>query len=631
MFKDSYHVIDKATGRASRYAGSVGAAAVIAMMFLTAVDVVLRYFFNRPIAGSAEVTEYLMVITISLTLAYCAVMKGHVRVEVFVSLLSKKAQAFTHSFVLLLGVILFGLLTWQTAVQAVGIYGVGSYSTVLLVPVYPFVWVLFIGGLLITLVFLRDLGETILKAVEGKRWNWFWLLLGSLVVLFLGGAMFWGSELPWRLNSTTAGLVGLGILVILLFSGLHVGLVIGLVGFLGMAYLSGGSAALGVLRTVPYTTVASYGMSIVPLFILMGSFSFHSGLSTDLYWTTYRWLGRLPGGLAMATVFACAGFAAASGSSLATAATLGTVALPEMRRYKYDDRLATGSIAAGGTIGILIPPSVVLVIYAILTEQSIGKLFLAGFIPGVLEAVFYVATIYILCKHNPLLGPVGAKTSFKEKVISLKNTWGIIVLFALVMGGIYTGIFSPTEAAGIGAMGAFLFALGRRKLTWQNFTASIMETGKATSMTFLILIGAMFFGYFLAVTRLPFTMAEFASGLAVNRYIILMAILAIYFFLGCIMSSIAMVLLTVPIFFPVIVALGFDPIWFGIIIVRVVEIGVITPPVGLNVYIIYGVAKDVPLYTIFRGVIPFLIADFCHVALLIMVPQISLFLPSLMN
>lgn len=631
MLKGVFGGLDRAISLVSRGAGSVGAGAIAVMMCLTAVDVFLRYFFNRPVAGSWELTNYLMVISISLTLAYCAIMKGHVRVEVIVSLFPQRVQAIIRSIVTLLGLGLFSLLTWQSAIQAEVMRSSGSYSTVLHLPVYPFVWVLFVGSALISLVFLRDLYESVAQAVKGSRRTWVWLLVGSGVVLLLSAAMFWGEELPWRLDPSTAGLAGIGILILLLFSGLEIGLVIGLTGFLGMAYISSSNAALGLLSTVPYTTVASYNLSIVPLFILMGAFSFYSGLSRDLYWTMYRWLGRLPGGLAMATVGACAGFAAASGSSLATAATLGTVALPEMKKYKYDDKLATGSVAAGGTIGILIPPSVVLVIYAILTEQSIGKLFLAGFIPGILEAVFYMVTIYILCKRNPLLGPAGAKTTLFEKLISLKDTWGVLILFGLVMGGIYTGIFSPTEAAGVGAMGAFLFALGKRKLTWQNFTAGIMETGKTTAMTFLFLIGAMIFGYFLAVTRLPFTLADFALGLAVNRYIILVAMLLVYFFLGCIMSSIAMILLTVPIFFPVVMALGFDPIWFGIIIVRVCEVGVITPPVGMNVYIIYGVAKDVPLHRIFQGIVPFLIADICHIALLLVVPQIALFLPSLMK
>ena len=601
------------------------------MMFLTAADVFLRYFFNRPVHAAFELTEYLMVIVIALTLTYCAIKKGHVRVEVVVSRSPQRVQAVIRSIVTVLGLGLFSLITWQSAIQAEVIQASGAYSGVLRLPVYPFVWVLFVGSGLISLVFLRDLCESVVHAVRGSRWTWLWLLVGSGVVLLLSAVIFWGQELPWRLNPSTSGLVGIGILVVLLFSGLQIGLVIGLVGLLGMAYLITSSAALGLLGTVPFRTMASYSMSVVPLFILMGAFCFYSGLSKDLYWTTYRWLGRLPGGLAMATVGACAGFAAVSGSSLATAATLGTVALPEMKKYKYNDRLATGCVAAGGTIGVLIPPSVVLVIYAILTDQSIGKLFFAGFIPGVLEAVFYMVTIYILCKRNPLFGPPGPRTTLAEKVISLKDTWGVLMLFGLVMGGIYFGIFSPTEAAGVGATGAFLFALSKRKITWQNFTAGIMETGRTTAMVFLILIGAMIFGYFLAVTRLPFELADFVVGLPVNRYIILAGILLVYFFLGCIMSAIAMILLTVPIFFPVIMALGFDPIWFGIIIVRVCEVAMITPPVGMNVYVIYGVAKDVPLYTIFRGIVPFLIADMLHIALLVAVPQISLFLPGLMK
>jgi len=349
------------------------------------------------------------------------------------------------------------------------------------------------------------------------------------------------------------------------------------------------------------------------------------------YYTVYKWLGQFRGGLAMATVGACAGFAAVSGSSLATAATMGTVALPEMKKYKYDMALATGCIAAGGTLGILIPPSVVLVIYGILTEQPIGKLFLAGFIPGVLEAVFYMVTIFILCKRNPLMGPAGERTGFKEKIVALKDTWMVLVLFVVVIGGIYVGIFSPTEAAAVGAFGALILALGRRRLSWHSFTASLLETGKTTAMVLTILIGAMLFGYFLAVTRLPYELADIAAGLAVNRYIILGAVLALYIFLGCLMIPMAMIILTIPIVFPLIIALGFNPIWFGIITVRLFEIAQITPPVGMNVFVIKGVAKDVPIETIYRGVIPFFIADIFHLAMLVALPQISLFLPNLMK
>jgi len=426
------------------------------------------------------------------------------------------------------------------------------------------------------------------------------------------------------------GYIGIVLLIILLFSGIHIAVVMGLIGFLGIAYLSGWEAALSVLGAVPYSAFGNYALSVAPLFILMGSFCFHAGLSKDLFDTVHKWLGHFRGGLAMATVGACAGFAAVSGSSLATAATMGTVSLPEMKRYKYDPQLATGAVAAGGTIGILIPPSVILIIYAVLTEQSVGKLFLAGFIPGVLEAVFYIGVIFIICRIRPQMGPPGPKTSFIEKIKSLKGTWIVILLFLLVIGGLYFGIFSPTEAAGVGAGGAFIFALARRRLHWQNFKESLFATTRTTAMIFAILLGAMIFGYFLAITRLPFELADFIGGLPVNRYIIIIFILVLYLFLGCVMDAMGMILLTVPILFPVAQSLGFDAIWFGIIIVRVFEMASITPPVGLNVFVIKGVAKDVPMGVIFRGIVPFLMADFVHVALLIAVPQVALFLPGLM-
>jgi len=427
------------------------------------------------------------------------------------------------------------------------------------------------------------------------------------------------------------GLIGLAVLFVLLLSRMPIGLVMALVGFAGFAIIAGFSDALGILGTVPYATFANYNMSIIPLFILMGAFCYYSGLSKDLYDTVHAWIGHFRGGLSMATVGACAGFAAVSGSSLATAATMGTVALPEMKRYKYDDRLATGAVAAGGTIGILIPPSIVLILYAVITEQSIGKLFLAGIIPGVLEALFYLLTIYILCKFNPQLGPPGPGTTFKQKIVSLSNSWVVLVLFVVIMGGLYLGWFSPIEASGIGAFGAFIFALLRKKLPWRSLKESLFDTGKTTVMIFIILLGAMIFGYFLAVSRLPYELAATIGDLSVNRYVILAIILVFYLFLGAVMDSLAMMLLTVPIFFPLVLELGFNPIWFGILIVRVCEIGLITPPVGLNVYIIRGVAKDVPMQTIFRGIAPFLIADVLHVALLVAFPQISLFLPNLMK
>jgi C4-dicarboxylate transporter, DctM subunit len=433
------------------------------------------------------------------------------------------------------------------------------------------------------------------------------------------------------MEPVTVGYIGIGVLVLLLFSGLHIGVVMGLLGFAGMVYLNGWAGGLGVLKTTPFSTWASYDFSIIPLFVLMGEFCFHGNISGDLYTTAHKFFGSLRGGLAMATVGACAAFAAVSGSSMATAATMSTVALPEMRKHKYDLSLATGTLAAGGTIGILIPPSVIMVVYGMLTQQSIGKLFLAGFIPGILQAVLFILAIGFICWRSPAKGPPGPATSIITKIASLKNTWIVILLFLLVIGGIYFGWFSPTAGAGIGAFGAFLFALARKKLGWKQFKSSLLETVNTTGMIFFIMVGAMILGYFFAVTRLPNEFSTFIAGLHLNRYIIWLAIIILYLILGCLMDSLAMILLTVPILFPLVCGqggLGFDPIWFGIMIVIVVEMGMITPPVGMNVFVIKGMAKDVPTYTIFRGILPFLYMDLLEVVILTIFPVIVLWLPS---
>jgi C4-dicarboxylate transporter, DctM subunit len=427
------------------------------------------------------------------------------------------------------------------------------------------------------------------------------------------------------------GYIGIGVMVLLLFLGVPVGFTMTIVGFTGFALITGFDAALGLLRTVPYSSVSDYGLSVLPLFVLMGAFCYSAGLSKDLYTAAHAWLGKLPGGLAIATVGACAAFAAVSGSSVATAVTMGSVALPEMKRYNYDSALATGCVAAGGTLGILIPPSVALALYGIITETSIGQLFLAGFIPGILQAVFYIITILILCKINPGLAPPAPGTTLIYKFNSLKGTWLVVLLFLLVIGGIYFGIFSATEAAGVGAFGAFVFAIARGRLHRKELNESLVDTLKSTAMIFTIMIGASLLTYYMAVTRLPYNIGVFIAGFHLNNYVLLGAIMVFYIILGCFLDSIAMIMLTVPIFFPIMTSLGFSPVWFGILVVRVVEMGLITPPVGINVFVIKGVAKDVPMGTIFKGIVPFLVADVFHVALLIAFPGISLLLPGFMK
>ncbi len=317
------------------------------------------------------------------------------------------------------------------------------------------------------------------------------------------------------MNPFTVGLIGIGVLIILLFLRMPVGLVMAGVGFGGFCYLTSLDGALGILRTVPFSTVASYDLCVLPLFLLMGSLAFYSGMSEGLYKSAYKWIGGIPGGLAVATVIACSGFAAVSGSTLATAATMGMIALPEMKKYRYDSALATGVVASGGSLGILIPPSSILIIYGIITEQSIGKLFMAGVFPGILLALLFILCVAVLVMLNKSLGPAGSKTAFSEKLASLRDCWGVLVLFIVIMGGLYLGLFTPTEAAGVGAFGAFLFAVFKGRLTKKNLIASVMETMLSTAMIFVIVIGAMIFGYFLAISRIPFQLASFVGSLQV--------------------------------------------------------------------------------------------------------------------
>jgi C4-dicarboxylate transporter DctM subunit len=433
------------------------------------------------------------------------------------------------------------------------------------------------------------------------------------------------------MSPITAGFVGLAVLFAFLALGLPIGVGMALVGIAGFWYLVSGTAAITNAGLIAFQTASNYTYAVLPLFLLMAHVCFVSGLGKDLYGIAAKWLGHQRGGLAMATVGGCAAFAAISASSVATAATMGLVSLPEMKRYKYDPALATGCVAAGGSMGILIPPSGVLIIYGILTQQSIGTLFIAGIVPGVLEAVFYIITIYILCLRKPSLGPRGPKYSFIEKVKSFSGTGEVLALIILVLGGLMIGWFTPNEAGAVGAFGAIIITMIRKRLNRHNLGQALLETIKTTGMIYGILIGALIFNYFLAVTTMPSQLAEIIGGLPIPPMGIMGLIIVVYIILGCFFDAMGMVLLTIPILYPLVMSLGFDPIWFGIIIVRVMEMAIITPPIGMNVYIISGVAPDVPLSTIFRGIAPFLVADICQVVLLLFVPAVVLFLPSLMR
>jgi len=433
------------------------------------------------------------------------------------------------------------------------------------------------------------------------------------------------------MSPTTVGLIGLGLLIIVLFSRMPVGFVMAIVGFTGFIYLVSFDAGIRLLAQDFFATFGSYNLSVVPLFIFMGQIAFHAGINRRLYDATYKFLGHFPGGLAMATIGACAGFSAICGSTNATAATMATIALPEMRRHNYSPELATGVVAAGGSLGILIPPSVIFIIYGIMTEQSIGKLFAAGILPGLLLAILFIATIYIQVRINPALGPVGPRTSVREKVRSLSGIIEMILIFALVMGGLFMGFFTPTEAGAAGAFITLMLAIVRGRIGWKQFWTAVLESVQTACMIMVIVAGATILGHFLAVTRIPYILATWVAGLPFPAWAVMGVIVLIYLLGGCFMDALGMILLTIPIFYPVAIELGYDPIWFGVVIVLITEMGVITPPVGINVYVVSGVAKDIPLETIFKGIFPLLVALIVCNIILIIFPQIALFLPNLMR
>jgi len=436
------------------------------------------------------------------------------------------------------------------------------------------------------------------------------------------------------MGTDAVAVIGFLALFALMLLRVPVGMAMGLVGVSGFAYIVGGGPALKAVGHTSMRTVTDYTFGVIPMFLLMGAFVTNSGMSRELFRAANTFVGHRRGGLGIATIVACGGFAAISGSSVATAATFSTVAYPEMRRFNYPQSFATGVIAAGGTLGAMLPPSTVLAVYGIITEQDIGKLFMAGIIPGLLAAAMYIVTISIIGYVRPTFLPEGPRATAQERLATARDFWAPLLLFVFVIGGLY-GLpylprFTPTEAGGVGAAGAFLIGVLRGRLRRKEILASLLQATRTAAAVFTVLIGALLFGYFLTVTQTPQKVTAFLTGLGLGSYGVLALIMLMYLVLGCLMDAMAMIILTIPIIFPVIVHLGFDPIWFGVIIVMTVELGLIHPPVGMNVFVIKSVVQDVSFSTIFKGVLPFIATDIIRLIILIAFPILALWLPSKM-
>jgi len=432
------------------------------------------------------------------------------------------------------------------------------------------------------------------------------------------------------MSPDTVAILGFVVLFALMLLRVPVGMAMGLVGVSGYAYLTGSGPALKLIGQTSMRTVTDYQFGVIPMFLLMGAFVSTSGVSRELFRAANTFVGHLRGGLGLATIVSCGGFAAISGSSVATAATFSTVAYPEMRRYGYPQSFATGVIAAGGTLGAMLPPSTVLAVYGLITQQDIGKLFMAGIVPGLFAMFMYMLTVTAITRLKPDLLPTAPRSSWRERLSGLRDVWAPLVLFLFVIGGLYGGVFTPTEAGGVGAPGAFILGVLRGRLGRAEIRASLLQATRTAAAVFTVLIGALLFGYFLTITQVPQTVTEFLTGLGIGRYGVLALIMLMYLVLGCLMDAMAMIILTVPIIFPVVTQLGFDPVWFGVIIVMTVELGLIHPPVGMNVFVIKSVVQDVTFSSIFKGVLPFIATDILRLVILISFPAIALWLPSRM-
>lgn len=614
------------------------AAAVVTLMMSLAmvVDLVSRMAFGRPLAGMIEMQTYMLVFMAFFSIAYTMLKNQHVSVDLFTHKMSASTNSILQSIFSIWGVFLFGAMSWLSASRSVEAFQREQISDILQVPFWVLYAVVAIGTLLLALTLLSLLFTHVSGLIRHhkgtpKLWT---ALAGVLVVAVLG--MFSGLILKGiapDLSAPTVGLLYTAFLMVILLLGFPVGFAMAFVGLTGLFYLIGSNVAFNVAKINTYDAVAVYFFTVIPFFLLMGFLILHAGIGAKLYNAGIKVFGRLPGGLAVGTVAGCGGFAAICGDSVASAATMGSVSIPEMKKYGYDDSLATGSVAAGGTLGILIPPSIGFVVYGIITEQSIGKMFMAGIVPGIILTLGFAFAAYFQCVLNPKLGPKSEKFTPQQIAKSIIDIWPVAALFAAVIGGIYSGILTPTEAGGVGASGALVIALFSKGFNRQKLFLALLEATTTSAMIFTILIGVGLLGYFITLTDLPLSFANFLNTLDVSRYVIYVLILLLYLVLGMVMNIIPMMMLTLPILFPTVVGLGFDPIWFGVIMVIMMEMGQITPPVGINVFVIHGVAKkyDVSMATIYRGIVPFVIVEVLVIILLTLFPEIVLWLPNSMD
>jgi tripartite ATP-independent transporter DctM subunit len=612
----------------SRWTNVIGVSGFFIMICFSFIDVIMRYVFHSPMRYVTELVEVMMIVSIFLAIAHTQNVKSHVAVDLITSKLSARARLIMEFLTIVLGLGIFAIIIWQTVEEIPWALANNTIHTQSFrVSKAPFLAIIALGSTCLWLLLLRDLLQKVVDAQKLGMKQYQWFLMFTLPVIALALAGLWTQPTMWQTGLTTAGLIGILAALFLFLIGMPISFALLLVSFIFTFHIRGSNIAFDILATDIYRTTGTYSFSAVNFFVLVGYFCLFAGFGTDLYRAAYKWFGHLRGGLAIATVGACTGYAAIVGDSLSATATMGAVALPEMKKYKYDDRLSAGSICGGSFLGPIIPPSVTFVFYGLFTKLSIGDLFVAGIIPGVLIALIFSAIIVVWCRRNPSIGPPGEKSTWVPRIVSLKAGGPVLLLFVLVIGGIYMGVFTPTEGGSIGAMISFLLGLGMRRFTWKNFAEAMLESGKVISMIFLIIIGAVLFTRFAAWCNMSQTISDFFTGLGLSPMIYVILVLVVFIILGAVMDIMPLLLIGVPILHPIAVSLGINPLWFAVLVVLAINLGALTPPVGLILFVYKGMAKDVSMASVYRGALPFVLGIILAMVLIILIPSLATWLP----
>jgi len=602
------------------------------MVVISFADVILRYFFNKPIKGVYSITEVMLITVVFLGLAYTQSEKGHVSIDLITNRLSSGTRLIWDNVLLLITIGMTALMTWQSFIQFLVLLHTGVMQRqYLAIPRYPFMAILFIGLVLFLLLLLRDFVNNLAEGIKRRLKGYQWLLMFGIPILFLVLAILWIQPTLFQLSLPVIAMIGLVFSVAMFITGLPIAFCLLLTGFLFIGHICGPDSALYMLGVDPYGTVGSYTWVVVTFFILMGSFVLHAKFGEDVYLTAHRWIGHFRAGLAYATIAACAAMSAIVGTSIAVVGTMTSIALPEMRKYKYDDSLSAGTIVGGSALGPIIPPSIIFILYGILSGVSIGDLFIGGIIPGLLLAFMFCIMIFFWSRLNPNIGLPGKTYQWGQRLVSLRSAGPVLILFLLVIGGLYTGIFTPSEGGAIGAFGAFILGLLYRRFTWKNFAKSLLESGQIIAMVFLILIGAQIFTRFLVWCNVADAATRIIAGAHVSPLVVVLFIELIFFILGFIMDILPLILIGVPILHPIIVALGVNPLWFAMITCIVINLGTLTPPIGMNLFTLKAMEKNIPISVIYRGAMPFVYATVAGLLVLWFVPSLVTWLPDLLK